>query len=109
MTNKISVVVSILCEGTPEVMNTIQERFEVYVAITGYSVEEIMDDSNLLDELNRFINNELVNDLGLEYGSVIINIGYNNLLFLLTINMGKGLNMKEIIFNKREKEKRTYC
>ncbi|HBZ3749437.1 TPA: hypothetical protein MHL21_24170, partial [Klebsiella pneumoniae] len=70
MTNKISVVVSILCEGTPEVMNTIQERFEVYVAITGYSVEEIMDDSNLLDELNRFINNELVNDLGLEYGSV---------------------------------------
>ncbi|EPU6126717.1 TPA: hypothetical protein ACXF99_002573 [Klebsiella pneumoniae] len=78
MTNKISVVVSILCEGTPEVMNTILERFEVYVAITGYSVEEIMDDSNLLDELNRFINNELVNDLGLEYGSVIINIGYNN-------------------------------
>lgn len=78
MTNKISVVVSILCEGTPEVMNTIQERFEVYVAITGYSVEEIMDDSKLLDELNRFINNELVNDLGLEYGSVIINIGYNN-------------------------------
>lgn len=78
MTNKISVVVSMLCEGTPEVMNTIQERFEVYVAITGYSVEEIMDDSNLLDELNRFINNELVNDLGLEYGSVIINIGYNN-------------------------------
>lgn len=78
MTNKISVVVSILCEGTPEVMNTIQERFEVYVAITGYSVEEIMDDSNLLDELNRFINNELVNDLGLEYGSVIINIGYGN-------------------------------
>ncbi len=107
MTNKISVVVSILCEGTPEVMNTIQERFEVYVAITGYSVEEIMDDSNLLDELNRFINNELVNDLGLEYGSVIINIGYNNLLFLLTINMGKGLNMKEIIFNKREKEKKN--
>lgn len=78
MTNEISVVVSILCEGTPEVMNTIKERFEVYVAITGYSVEEIMDDSNLLDELNRFINNELVNDLGLEYGSVIINIGYNN-------------------------------
>lgn len=106
MTNKISVVVSILCEGTPEVMNTIQERFEVYVAITGYSVEEIMDDSNLLDELNRFINNELVNDLGLEYGSVIINIGYNNLLFLLTINMEKGLNIKEIIFNKREKEKK---
>ena len=78
MTNKISVTVSMLCEETPKVMNTIQERFEVYVAITGYSVEEIMDDHKLLDELNRFINNELVNDLGLEYGSVIINIGYNN-------------------------------
>lgn len=78
MTNEISVTVSMLCEETPEVMNTIQERFEVYVAITGYSVEEIMDDHKLLDELNRFINNELVNDLGLEYGSVIINIGYNN-------------------------------
>ncbi|EDX6846460.1 hypothetical protein C0V48_005251 [Salmonella enterica] len=78
MTNTTSVAVSILCEETPKVMNAIQERFEVYVAITGYSVEEIMDDSNLLDELNRFINNELVNDLGLEYGSVIINIGYNN-------------------------------
>ncbi|MFE8152955.1 hypothetical protein RBA63_13885 [Brenneria goodwinii] len=78
MTNKISVVVSMLCEETPKVMNTIQERFEIFVAITGYSVEEIMDDSNLLDELNRFINNELVDDLGLEYGSVIINIVYNN-------------------------------
>ena len=78
MTNTISVAVSMLCEETPEVMNTIQERFEVYVAITGYSVEEIMDDHKLLDELNWFINNELVNDLGLEYGSVIINIGYNN-------------------------------
>ncbi len=78
MTNTISVAVSMLCEETPKVMNAIQERFEIFVAITGYSVEEIMDDSNLLDELNRFINNELVNDLGLEYGSVIINIGYNN-------------------------------
>lgn len=78
MTNTISVAVSMLCEENPKVMNAIQERFEIFVAITGYSVEEIMDDSNLLDELNRFINNELVNDLGLEYGSVIINIGYNN-------------------------------
>ena len=78
MTNTISVAVSMLCEETPKVMNTIQERFAIFVAITGYSVEEIMDDSNLLDELNRFINNELVNDLGLEYVSVIINIGYNN-------------------------------
>lgn len=78
MTNKISVVVSVLCDGTPEVMNTIQERFEIFVAITGYSVEEIMDDKNILDELNRFINNELVDDLGLEYDCVVINIGYNN-------------------------------
>ncbi|ELB7363778.1 MULTISPECIES: hypothetical protein [Klebsiella pneumoniae complex] len=78
MANTISVAVSMLCEETLKVMNAIQERFEIFVAITGYSVEEIMDDSNLLDELNRFINNELVNDLGLEYGSVIINIGYNN-------------------------------
>lgn len=78
MTNKISVVVSMLCDGTPEVMNTIQERFEIFVAITGYSVEEIMDDKNILDELNRFINNELVDDLGLEYDCVVINIGYNN-------------------------------
>ncbi|PPE56523.1 hypothetical protein [Pectobacterium brasiliense] len=78
MTNKISVVVSVLCDGTPEVMNTIQERFEIFVAITGYSVGEIMDDNNILDELNRFINNELVDDLGLEYSCVIINIGYNN-------------------------------
>ncbi|KFF73055.1 hypothetical protein IW01_00930 [Pectobacterium brasiliense] len=78
MTNKISIVVSVLCDGSPEVMNTIQERFEIFVDITGYSVEEIMDDKNILDELNRFINNELVDDLGLEYSCVIANIGYNN-------------------------------
>ncbi|PPE57761.1 hypothetical protein F157LOC_03307 [Pectobacterium brasiliense] len=78
ITNKTSVVVRVLCDGTPEVMNTIQERFEIFVAITGYSVEEIMDDKNILDELNRFINNELVDGLGLEYGCVIINIVYNN-------------------------------
>lgn len=78
MTNTTSVAVSIFCEETPKVMNAIQERFEIFVAITGYSVEEIMDDHKLLDELNRFIYNELINDLGLEYGSVIIIIGYNN-------------------------------
>lgn len=78
MTNTTSVAVSILCEETPKVMNAIQERFEIFVAITGYSVEEIMDNHKLLDKLNLFINNELINDLGLEYGSVIINIGYNN-------------------------------
>lgn len=52
MTNTTSVAVSILCEETPKVMNAIQERFEIFVAITGYSVEEIMDDHKLLDELN---------------------------------------------------------
>ncbi|EOI7435498.1 MULTISPECIES: hypothetical protein [Enterobacterales] len=78
MTNKMSVVVSVLCDGPPEVMNTIQERFEIFIAITGYSVEEIMDDKNIFDELNRFINNELVDDLGFEYDCVVINIGYNN-------------------------------
>ena len=78
MTNTISVAVSMLCEETPKVMNTIQDRFEIFVAIMGCSVEEIMDDRNLLDELNRFINNELVDDLGLEYGCVIINVVYNN-------------------------------
>jgi hypothetical protein len=78
MTNKMSVVVSVLCDGPPEVMNTIQERFEIFIAITGYSVEEIMDDKNVFDELNRFINSELVDDLGLEYDCVVINIGYND-------------------------------
>ena len=78
MINKIPVVVNVLCDGNPEVMNTIQERFEIFVAITGYSVEEIMDDKNIFDELNRFINNELVDDLGLEYYCVVINIGCNN-------------------------------
>lgn len=78
MTNTISVAVSMLCEETPKVMNTIQDHFEIFVAIMGCSVEEIMDDRNLLDELNRFINNELVDDLGLEYGCVIINIVYDN-------------------------------
>ncbi|MEI7373639.1 hypothetical protein [Pectobacterium brasiliense] len=78
MINKISVVVSVLCDGPPEVMNTIQERFEIFVSITGYSVEEIMDDTNILSELNLFINNELIDDLGLEYNCVITNIGYNN-------------------------------
>lgn len=105
MANTISVAVSMLCEETLKVMNAIQERFEIFVAITGYSVEEIMDDSNLLDELNRFINNELVNDLGLEYGSVIINIGYNNWIFLLTINMKKGLKWKRLYLIKEKKKK----
>ena len=78
MTNTTSVAVSILCEETPKVMNAIQERFEIFVAITGYSVEEIMDDHKLLDELNRHVNNDLVDELDLEYGSVILSPVYNN-------------------------------
>ena len=78
MTNKISVVESMLCEGTPNVMNTIQESFDVCVALSGYSVEEMIGDKNLIDALNRHVNNDLVDELDLEYGSVIINIGYNN-------------------------------
>lgn len=46
MTNKISVVVSMLCEGTPKVINTIQESFDVFVALSGYSVEEMGNASN---------------------------------------------------------------
>lgn len=78
MTNKISVVVSMLCEGTPKVINTIQESFDVFVALSGYSVEEMIGDKNLIGALNRHINNDLVDELDLEYGSVIINIVYNN-------------------------------
>ncbi|CAG74540.1 hypothetical protein ECA1636 [Pectobacterium atrosepticum SCRI1043] len=78
MTNKISVVVSMLCEGTQKVKNTIQESLEVFLALSGYSVEEMIGDKNLVDALNRHINNDLVDELGLEYGSVIINVVYNN-------------------------------
>ncbi|WP_394570846.1 hypothetical protein [Citrobacter amalonaticus] len=78
MTNKISVVVSMLCEGTPKVINTIQESFDVFVALSGDSLEEMIGDKNLIGVLNRHINNDLVDELDLEYGSVIINIVYNN-------------------------------
>lgn len=78
MTNKISVAVSMLCEGTPKVMNTIQESFDVFVAFSGYSVEEIIEDKKLVDALNRHVNNDLVDELDLEYGSVILNLVYNN-------------------------------
>ncbi|PWC22800.1 hypothetical protein DDT52_00570 [Brenneria roseae subsp. roseae] len=78
MANKISVVVSMLCDGTPEVMNTIQESFDVFVALSGYSVEEMIENKGLIDALNRHINNDLVDELDLEYGSVIVNIFYNN-------------------------------
>lgn len=78
MKNKISVVASMLCEGTPKVMNTIQESFDVFVALSGYSVEEMVDNKHLIDALNQHINNDLVDELDLEYGSVIINVVYNN-------------------------------
>lgn len=78
MTIKISVVVSMLCEGTPTVMNTIQESLDVFIALSGYSVEEMIGNKNLVDALNRHINNDLVDELDLEYGSVIINVVYNN-------------------------------
>jgi len=78
MTNKISVVVSMLCEGTPKVKSIIQESLDVFIALSGYSVEEMIGDKNLVDALNRHVNNDLVDELDLEYGSVIINIVYNN-------------------------------
>ncbi|OLV96663.1 hypothetical protein P296_19215 [Salmonella enterica subsp. arizonae serovar 18:z4,z23:- str. CVM N26624] len=34
-------------------------------------------DKNLLDALNRYVNNDLVDEMGLEYGSVLINLVYN--------------------------------
>ncbi|EBA0989475.1 hypothetical protein FHA40_21225 [Salmonella enterica] len=77
MKNDISVVVSMLCERTPETLSVIQESFNVFVALSGFPVEEIMMDKNLLDALNRYVNNDLVDEMGLEYGSVLINLVYN--------------------------------
>jgi hypothetical protein len=42
----------------------------------GYSAEEVMDDENLTDALNSYVNNELVSEMDLKYGSVIINLVY---------------------------------
>ncbi|CAG75815.1 hypothetical protein ECA2915 [Pectobacterium atrosepticum SCRI1043] len=78
MTNKISVVVSMLCEGTPKVKHTIQESLDMFIALSGYSVEDMIENKSLIDALNRHVNNDLVDELDLEYGSVIINIIYNN-------------------------------
>ncbi|EAN1751284.1 hypothetical protein KGX76_004351 [Salmonella enterica] len=77
MKNDISVVVSMLCERTPKTLSVIQEIFNVFVALSGFPVEEIMMDKNLLDALNRYVNNDLVDEMGLEYGSVLINLVYN--------------------------------
>ncbi|EDX2510608.1 hypothetical protein B1106_002688, partial [Salmonella enterica subsp. houtenae serovar 48:g,z51:-] len=76
MKNDISVVVSMLCERTPKTLSVIQESFNVFVALSGFPVEEIMMDKNLLDALNRYVNNDLVDEMGLEYGSVLINLVY---------------------------------
>lgn len=77
MKNDISVVVSMLCERTPDTLSVIQESFNVFVALSGYSIEEIMMDKNLLDALNRHVNNDLVDEMDLEYGSVLINLCHN--------------------------------
>ncbi|EHI6907264.1 TPA: hypothetical protein N3A07_000979 [Salmonella enterica subsp. arizonae serovar 44:z4,z23,z32:-] len=77
MKNDISVVVSMLCERTPKTLSVIQESFNVFVALSGFPVEETMMDKNLLDALNRYVNNDLVDEMGLEYGSVLINLVYN--------------------------------
>lgn len=76
MKKDISVVVSMLCEKTPKTMRAIQESFNVFVALSGYSIEEIMKDKNLLDALNRHVNETLFDEMDLEYGSVILNLVY---------------------------------
>lgn len=76
MKNEISVVVSMVCEQTPKTLSVIQESFNVFVVLSGYTIEEIMMDKNLLDALNRHVNNDLVDEMDLEYGSVIINLVY---------------------------------
>ncbi|MEI7306196.1 hypothetical protein [Pectobacterium atrosepticum] len=76
MKNEISVVVSMVCEKTPKTLSIIQESFNIFVALSGYTIEEIMMDKNLLDALNRHVNNDLVDEMDMEYGSVIINLVY---------------------------------
>ncbi|MBS0929489.1 hypothetical protein [Klebsiella michiganensis] len=76
MKKEISVVVSMVCEQTPKTLSVIQESFNVFVALSGYAIEEIMMDKNLLDALNRHVNNDLVDEMDFEYGSVIINLVY---------------------------------
>lgn len=77
MKNDISVIVSMLCEKTPKVMNLIQESFDIFIALRGYSVEEVMNNKSLLDGLNRHVNETLYDQMDVEYGSVIINIVFN--------------------------------
>lgn len=78
MNNDMTVIVSMLCKKTPKVMSLIQESLDIFIALRGSSVEEIMNDKTLLDDLNRYVNEILYDELDLEYGSVIINVVYNN-------------------------------
>jgi len=77
MKNDMSVIVSMLCKKTPKVMNLIQESLDIFIALRGSSVEEIMNDKTLLDDLNRYVNDTLYDEMDLEYGSVIIKIVSN--------------------------------
>ncbi|QLY52881.1 hypothetical protein HV186_14495 [Citrobacter freundii] len=77
MKKDMSVIVSMLCEKTPKVMNLIHESLDIFIALRGGSVEEIMNDKSLLDYLNRYVNETLYDEMDLEYGSVIIKIVSN--------------------------------
>ncbi|EEL2474679.1 hypothetical protein G9I32_004898, partial [Salmonella enterica] len=65
MKNDMSVIVNMLCEKTPKVMNLIQESLDIFIALRGSSVEEIMNDKALLDDLNRYVNVTLYDELDL--------------------------------------------
>ncbi|WP_370611588.1 hypothetical protein [Citrobacter meridianamericanus] len=77
MKNDMSVIVSMLCKKTPKVMSLIQESLDIFIALRGCAVEEIMNDKTLLDDLNRYVNERLYDEMDLEYGSVIIKIVSN--------------------------------
>ncbi|EAR4439624.1 hypothetical protein EOG74_19800 [Salmonella enterica] len=77
MKNDMSVIVSMLCKKTPKVMSLIQESLDIFIVLRGSSVEEIMNDKTLLDDLNRYVNEILYDEMDLEYGSVIIKIVSN--------------------------------
>ncbi|MCY1686777.1 hypothetical protein [Yersinia enterocolitica] len=76
MNDNIAISVSMLCEQTPEILFTIQASVSTFIALCGYSAEEVMSDENLTDALNSYVNNELVSEMDLKYGSVIINLVY---------------------------------
>ncbi|WP_436407263.1 hypothetical protein [Citrobacter werkmanii] len=66
-----------LCEKTPKVMSLIQESLDIFIALRGGSVEEIMNDKILLDALNRYVNETLYDEMDLKIGSVMIKIVSN--------------------------------